>query len=134
MFPLLTKACIHFNSTILPQIVKGDKVVHCRSIGLEEDTTQHLAAAQITSFINYELLIKNSNWFEDTDKLMMNLPLMGHAFRKVFYDPISKKFKQFTCLLSNFSCPKTIGINIFIVATRIEYKATAILKEMRRNI
>lgn len=48
-------------------------------------------AQRVKDYLNALLFYKIDGWEADTDLLLMQLPIVGCAFRKVYYDPIERK-------------------------------------------
>lgn len=113
---LLTEACISFASTVLVEVVQGDKVVDIKIIGKDalldsltperekeinnlseipnDDTalediksnTKTKRAERVSTYLNYILLNKSKTWKVDLDYLAHGLPAYGNMFKKIFYD------------------------------------------------
>jgi hypothetical protein len=82
-------ACIHFNSAIISEIIKNDKVVEARLMAPDDDLHQKSKKAErISDHMSYQLLGQSDNWVRDTDKLMMMLPMVGMCYRKSFFNSI----------------------------------------------
>ena len=96
-YPLITSSIISFASRTYPEVVRGDKVVMAGIIGPPDPEKEKIAAA-ISDHLSYQLLIESPNWEEDTDKLLMVLPLMGLVYRKSYYDPINQMPATDLCL------------------------------------
>jgi chaperonin GroES len=92
-FPILTEAVIQFNSRAYQQIVQGNSVVKgVVDYAEDEDGDQaQKRADDIAEHLNYQLLYEMEEWEEDTDKLLINLPLVGNVFRKTYYSPSLKR-------------------------------------------
>jgi len=95
--PLITKACYEFSSRIHPEIVRDMKVVKPRVIGKDKDVFKQKQVARVCDFMNYQLLLKNSDWQESLIKLLVRLALIGFICKKTWYDPIRKCVKQVLC-------------------------------------
>jgi chaperonin GroES len=95
--PLITKACYEFASRIHPEIVRDNKVVKPRIIGKTKDKFKEQMAFRVCDFMNYQLLLKNSDWQEQLIKLLVRLALIGFICKKTWYDPIRKGIKQVIC-------------------------------------
>jgi chaperonin GroES len=88
-FPLITSAIISFSSRTYPEIVRGTKVVNAGIIG-PDDGKKAAIAARISDHMSYQLLVESRNWEDDTDKLLMLLPLLGLVYRKTYWDSFSQ--------------------------------------------
>jgi hypothetical protein len=109
-YPLLLSACLQFNARTNPEIVQGDKVVNVAVMTNIEDQTpatpggktqQELVedrATHLSEHMSYQLLGQSDNWRQDTDKLLMVLPMLGVAYRKSYFDPIDKRPQIDLCL------------------------------------
>jgi chaperonin GroES len=86
-FPLLIKACIEFNARAYPAIIDGPDVVK-GSVKGEPSPEKEARAERIGNHMSYQLLEEMDDWEEDTDKLLIQLPAVGCAFRKSYFDPV----------------------------------------------
>src|SRR6185503_7093764 len=86
-FPLLIKACIEFNARAYPAIIDGPDVVKGKVEGAPSPEKE-ARAERIGNHMSYQLLEEMDDWEEDTDKLLIQLPAVGCAFRKSYFDPV----------------------------------------------
>lgn len=86
-FPLLTTAALQFNARAYPAIVQGNRVVKCAIWGKDEQGTKAARGERVSEHMSYQLLVELPEWEEDTDKLLVILPIVGCCFRKVYFDP-----------------------------------------------
>lgn len=96
-FPLITKASYEFSSRTYPEILKDDKVVKARVIGLDLDNTKAEKAERVADYLNYQLLFESDEWERDLDTLLTRLSLIGFICKKQYYDPVRKKIKTEIC-------------------------------------
>lgn len=87
-FPLLTVASIQFQARAYPAIVDGANLVKGRVLGPDPDGTKRDRADRIGQHMTWQLLYRMPGWEEETDKLLLMLPITGCVFRKTYYDPI----------------------------------------------
>jgi chaperonin GroES len=85
-FPLVTIATLQFHSRAYPEIVQGNEVVRYRVLGDDADGTQGQQAALIGSHMSYQVLEEDTAWEEQHDRLLINVPIVGCAFKKSYYD------------------------------------------------
>lgn len=85
-FPLLTEAALQFQSRAYPALVTSPDLVKCRIMGLDPDGQKTERAQRVADFMSYQLLEEDENWDEDTDRLFLQLPIVGCMFRKTYYD------------------------------------------------
>lgn len=86
-YPLLTVAALQFNARAYPAIVQGNRVVKCVTWGQDTQGLKRARADRVSEHMSYQLLAQMPEWEEDTDKLLVILPIAGSCFRKVYYDP-----------------------------------------------
>lgn len=91
-FPLATIAALQFHARAYPSIVRGGEVVrytpHEDDIkGPDGKGIDEKRAKRITNHINWQLLSGDSSWEEQHDRMLVNLPIVGCAFKKTFSNP-----------------------------------------------
>lgn len=119
-FPLLTNAAIQFNARIYPVIVSGTNLVKGRVLGSDNGVPEvgpdgqpvmqqasseqppqpvwkvppgakRARADRIGEHMTWQLLYDMPGWEEDTDRLLLQLPIVGCMFRKNYHDPVAKR-------------------------------------------
>lgn len=88
VYPLLTTAALQFNARAYPAIVDGRNVVKGKVQGRDDDGEKQKRADRIARHMSWQLLEEMEEWEEETDRLLIQVPLVGCAFRKVMFDPI----------------------------------------------
>ena len=86
-FPLLTTAALQFNARAYPAIVQGNRVVKCTTWGKDPQGIKAARGERVSEHMSYQLLSELPEWEQDTDSLLIMLPIVGCVFRKVYYDP-----------------------------------------------
>ena len=157
-FPLLLSACLQFNSRMYPEIIKDNKVAKTTLFAKpplepnlptpqneqEKEKAELImqgydqaqgaykqlqnTASSISDHISFQLLENVDNWEGDVDKMLMVLPLYGHAFKKVWYDPINKKPQITFCL------PEDIVVNQNIQSLKTAPRISHILRVYKNFI
>lgn len=87
-FPLIGQAAMNFNARAYPEVVQGDKVVKARIIGEDPDSAKADRAERISDHMSYQLTEEIPNWEIDTDKLLIQLPVVGTMFRETTWNEI----------------------------------------------
>jgi chaperonin GroES len=90
-YPLVTSAALQFNARAYPAIVPADQVVKTVVHGADPDGMKAARADRVASFMSYQLMNEIEEWEEETDKLLMTLPITGTMERKWWYDPVQKR-------------------------------------------
>lgn len=86
-YPLLTTAAIQFSARAYPAIVQGAQVVKGMFMGPDTDEVKADRATRIGEHMSYQLLQQIDGWDEDTDRLLLQMSIVGCAFRKTYFDP-----------------------------------------------
>lgn len=87
-YPLLTTASVQFQARAYPAIVDGSNLVKGRVLGPDPDGTKRARAERIGQHMTWQLLYRMPGWEEETDRMLLMLPIVGCVFRKTWYDPI----------------------------------------------
>ncbi len=86
VFPLVTIAALQFHARAYPAIVQGTQVVKCRiPMGATPELVQK--ATRVGNYMSYQCLEEDQSWEEQHDRLLLNISIVGCAFKKSFYDP-----------------------------------------------
>ena len=115
-YPLITVAALQFNARAYPAVVDSEQIVKVRVIGNDDGVPQMDQNGQpvqqqgpdgqpvpawvegkepqakksrgdrVAEHMSYQLMEKMTEWEEDTDTLLVQLPIVGTAFRKIYYD------------------------------------------------
>lgn len=112
LYPMITTAALQFAARAYPAIVANRNVVRGSVIGnddgqplIDPQTGQPVMgpdgqpqwkvqpgekqarAYKIGAHMSYQLLDEQTEWEPETDKLLHVLPIIGTAFRKIYFDP-----------------------------------------------
>jgi chaperonin GroES len=85
-FPLLSEAAISFSARAYPELVSGE-VVKAEVVGNDPQGLKAARATRVSKYQTWQLRYQMPYWDDDTDKLLVMLPLVGNVFRKVYKDP-----------------------------------------------
>ena len=85
-YPLITTAAIQFSARAYPSIIKGADVVKGEVTGPDPDGTKQQQADRIGGHMSYQLLNEMEDWDEETDKLLLQMAIVGCTFRKTYFD------------------------------------------------
>ena len=88
-FPLLTTSAIQFQARAYPAIVDGAALVKGRVLGPDPQGDKRERADRIAAHMTWQLLFKMEGWEEETDRLLLMLPILGCVFRKTYFDSIA---------------------------------------------
>jgi len=145
-YPLISTAAIQFNARAMPAVLDGPNIVKGKVLGSDKGSPkagpdgQPMAgpdgqpqwekppgekkarADRIGRHMSYQLLEEMDGWEEDTDKLLMMLPILGSVFRKSYFDPL----KGYNC--SELVSPDNLVVNYWAKNLLTAPRVTHILK------
>jgi chaperonin GroES len=84
-FPLMTDAAIQFNARAYPAIVTEQALVKSKINGANIEAKKP-RADRMTEYMSYQLRDEITEWIEETDRLLIILPIEGCVFRKTYRD------------------------------------------------
>ena len=87
-FPLVTSAALQFNARAYPAIVPSDQIVKTRVWGNDPTGVKAQIGERIAEHMSYQLCTEIEEWEEDTDDLLLQLPIVGTLVRKWWFDPV----------------------------------------------
>jgi chaperonin GroES len=85
-YPLITTAAIQFSARAYPAIVRGAEVVKGQVMGPDPEGRKKARADRIGRHMSYQVLEEIADWDEDEDKLLLQMSIVGCAFRKTYFD------------------------------------------------
>jgi chaperonin GroES len=84
-FPLVTIATLQFHSRAYSALVSGPNLVKADVYGADPDGRKHAVAQAVSEHMSYQLLREDRSWEEQHDRLLINLPIVGTAFKKTYH-------------------------------------------------
>ena len=102
IYPLLTTAAIQFQARAYPAIVDGGQVVKGRVLGPDPEGMKRDRADRVAAHMTWQFLNDVPGWEEDTDKLLLQLPIIGCVMRKTWHDPIRDQNNSETVTAKDF--------------------------------
>ncbi|OHD28152.1 MAG: hypothetical protein A2Y38_15585 [Spirochaetes bacterium GWB1_59_5] len=90
-YPLIASAAIQFHARAYPEIIRGNEVVKGKVVGRDQDGMKQNRADRISKHMSYQVLEEMVEWEEDTDRLLMMLPIIGTLFKKTYFDNLRQR-------------------------------------------
>jgi chaperonin GroES len=90
-YPLVASAALQFNARSYPAIVQADQVVRAATFGKDPEGKKAARGERIAAHMSWQLLSQVEEWEEDTDKLLLQLPIVGTMVRKWWFDPVQER-------------------------------------------
>jgi len=88
--PVLTEAIVRFQAQAIMEIFPASGPVRTQVVGTDTSEVGK-QAERIENEMNYQLTENMTEYREETEQLLFQLPLAGSAFRKVYYDPMLER-------------------------------------------
>lgn len=101
-FPILLTSSLQFQARAYPAIVPGSNVAKAKVVGPDPQGEKASRATRVGLHMDYQLLEQMPGWEEDTDRLLLALPIVGCAFRKSYYDDVRRTNISSTVPAENF--------------------------------
>jgi len=93
--PMIAEAATQFNAKAIAELYPSGGPVKTTIIG---EPTEELEeqARRVKDYMNYQITQEMPEYFPDLDTMLFQLPLIGHAFKKVFFDSnLGRQCSQF---------------------------------------
>ena len=83
--PMIAEAATQFNAKAIAELYPSGGPVKTTIIG---EPTEELEeqAKRVKDYMNYQITQEMPEYFPDLDTMLFQLPLIGHAFKKVYFD------------------------------------------------
>ena len=83
--PLLIEATVKFQSKASQELFPSAGPVKTQIIG-KQTPEKEAQANRVKDFMNYQLTEQMTEYFDEFERMLFHLPLMGSAFKKIYYD------------------------------------------------
>ena len=93
--PMIAEAATQFNAKAIAELYPSGGPVKTTIIG---EPTEELEdqARRVRDYMNYQITQEMPEYFPDLDSMLFQLPLIGHAFKKVYFDTnLGRQCSQF---------------------------------------
>ena len=83
--PLIAEAATQFNAKAIAELYPSGGPVKSVILG-EPNEEMEDQARRVREFMNYQITQEMPEYFPDLDQMLFHLPLIGHTFKKVWWD------------------------------------------------
>ena len=83
--PLLIESAVKFQSKASQELFPSKGPVKVQVLGEITESTQR-QANRVESFMNYQVTEQMPEFFDEFERMLFHLPLIGSAFKKIYYD------------------------------------------------
>jgi len=103
--PVVTNACIQFQSRALTALVDSSQPVRCKVLGKDKSQSKLARAIRVQNYMSWQLLHDMEEWEDDMDRLLFVLAMLGVCYKKTHYSPHLKR------IVSDIILPQDLIIN-----------------------
>ena len=93
--PLIAEAATQFNAKAIAEMYPSGGPVKSVIIGTPDEKLEE-QGRRVREFMNYQITQEMPEYFPDLDQMLFHLPLIGHTFKKVWWDAnLDRQCSQF---------------------------------------
>ena len=93
--PMIAEAATQFNARAIAELYPSGGPIKVVIVG-EQDEEVEEQARRVKDFMNYQITEQMPEYFPDLDQMLFQLPLIGHTFKKVWWDAnLDRQCSQF---------------------------------------
>ena len=85
--PLIIESAVKFQSKATVELFPASGPVKTQVIG-DPNEKKQLQANRVQDFMNYQVTEQMPEYFDEFERMLFHLPLMGSAFKKMYFDPV----------------------------------------------
>lgn len=127
-FPLLTVAALQFHARSYPTLFQGSDLVKYRVPGLDPTGALADVGRRVSRFMSHQVLELDEAFEEQHDRLLLNVPIVGCAFIKSFYDT------TYGTPVSEFVSAKDLVIDYYAKSVDSALRKTQIISLYRNEV
>ena len=91
--PLLIESAVKFQSKASGELFPSSGPVKAQIFG-KSTAEKELQANRVQNFMNYQVTEQMPEYFDEFERMLFHLPLIGSAFKKLYYDATVKRPKS----------------------------------------
>ena len=88
--PMLIESAVKFQSKAIQELFPSNGPVKAQIIG-KTTPEREVQANRVQEFMNYQVTEQMPEYFDEFERMLFHLPLIGSAFKKVYYDANLKR-------------------------------------------
>lgn len=128
-YPLLSTAAMQFSARSYPSLIPSNgKLVSAKVVGKDADGQKSAKASRIEKHMSYQILEQIDDWEAAMDRLLIILPIVGHCYKKTFWDGSKKK------IASRLVLPKDLVVNYWATSLEDAERKTEVIEMSKRKL
>ena len=88
--PMLIESAVKFQSKAIQELFPSNGPIKAQIIG-KETPEREQQAGRVEEFMNYQVTEQMPEYFDEFERMLFHLPLIGSAFKKIYYDANLKR-------------------------------------------
>jgi len=88
--PLLIESAVKFQSKASQELFPSKGPVKTQILG-KQTPEKEMQANRVQDFMNYQVTEQMPEYFDEFERMLFHLPLIGSAFKKIYYDATLKR-------------------------------------------
>jgi hypothetical protein len=88
--PLLIESAVKFQSKASGELFPSSGPVKAQILG-KSNAEKELQANRVQNFMNYQVTEQMPEYFDEFERMLFHLPIIGSAFKKLYYDATTKR-------------------------------------------
>ena len=88
--PMLIESAVKFQSKAIQELFPSSGPVKAQILG-KQSVEREQQANRVQNFMNYQVTEQMPEYFDESERMLFHLPLIGSAFKKVYYDANLKR-------------------------------------------
>jgi hypothetical protein len=117
--PLIAEAATQFNARAITELYPSGGPVKTVIIGEPNEESED-QARRVKDFMNYQITQEMPEYFPELDQMLFHLPLVGHTFKKVWWDVnMGRQCSQFVKAEDFVVSPESKDLNTSIRYTHV---------------
>ncbi len=102
--PMLTEAVVRFQAQAMGEMFPASGPARCKIVGkVDPDKTKQ--AARVENELNFLLTEEITDYRDELEQMLFQLPMAGSAFKKVYFDPVFEQPKSVFVPAEDFVAP-----------------------------
>lgn len=118
-YPLMTTSALQFNARAYPAIIQGNDVVKAQITGADPGGQKRARGDRIAAHMSWQCLTEMKEWEPGVDSMLMNIPIVGCAFKKTYFSP--ELGRNCSDYVTAFDCIVNMGAPCLERAPRITH-------------
>lgn len=88
--PLLIESAVKFQSRASQELFPASGPVKTQVLG-DVTVEKQRQATRVQNFMNYQITEQMPEYFDEFERMLFHLPLIGSAFKKIYYDSVTER-------------------------------------------